>query len=205
MTGRAGVRDATAGPWPRPVRGQATVEFALVVPVVVVVALSLVQVGLVVHARVMVTHAAREGARVAAVGGTDGRVAEAVAVAGRLPPSRLRVFTDRSDGRVTVRVDYDAATRVPIVGALLGDVALTATATMRMERWSVTRERVGSETAHLARLPHTVPTLAAGRWFRGWTVERQRLRSCTILRVRRQGIRSGLRVSRCRWERECWV
>lgn len=149
--GRAGVRGATAGPGPRLGRGQATVEFALVVPVVVVVALALVQLGLVVHARVMVTHAAREGARVAAVGGTDGRVTEAVAVAGRLPPSRFRVFTDRSDGRVTVRVDYDAPTRVPIVGALIGDVVLTATATMRIERWSVTRDRVGSETTRYRR------------------------------------------------------
>ena len=40
---------------------------------------------------------------------------------------------DRAGGRATVRIDYDAPTDVAIVGELLGDVALSATATMRLE------------------------------------------------------------------------
>ena len=48
-------------------RGQSTVEFVLVVPVVFVVLLAFVQVGLVVFAQIGVTHTAREVARVLAV------------------------------------------------------------------------------------------------------------------------------------------
>ena len=59
-------------------RGQATVELVLVVPVLVVLALFLVQVGLVVRSLVLVHHAAREGVRVAAVGGDLERVRQAV-------------------------------------------------------------------------------------------------------------------------------
>ena len=53
--------------------------------------------------------------------------------AGGLSPSFVEVTVDRSGGRAIVRVDYDAPTDVPIVGALLGDVPLVATATMRLE------------------------------------------------------------------------
>ena len=48
-------------------RGQATVEFALIIPLVVVVLLAVVQIGLVVHAQLHVAHIAREVARAASV------------------------------------------------------------------------------------------------------------------------------------------
>ena len=48
-------------------RGQATVEFALVIPLVLVTLLGVVQVGLVAYAQLEVTHRAREAARVLAV------------------------------------------------------------------------------------------------------------------------------------------
>lgn len=115
-------------------RGQATIEAALLLPVVAIALLAVIQVGLLVHARVMVTHAAREGARVAATGGDHGDVAEAVVASGRLPPQRLDVDVVRSGGRATVVVRFDAPTNVPIVGALVRDVTLEAEATMRLER-----------------------------------------------------------------------
>lgn len=131
MTRRSGVRGTAAGSGRT--RGQATVELALLLPVIVVIGLAVVQVGLVVHARVMVTHAAREGARVAAVGGSDAEVARAAVAAGGLRPGRVEVSVERSGGRAVVRVVYQAATDVPLVGAFLADVALTASATMRLE------------------------------------------------------------------------
>ena len=48
-------------------RGTAAVEFALVLPLVLVVALALVQTGLLVRDRLLVETAARAGARAAAV------------------------------------------------------------------------------------------------------------------------------------------
>ena len=48
-------------------RGQATVELALTFPLVVLLLLMVVQLGLVIHAQLLAIHAAREGARAAAV------------------------------------------------------------------------------------------------------------------------------------------
>ena len=56
---------------PRPARGQATVEFVLVLPLVVVVCLAVVQVAVVARRDVLVAHAAREAARAAAVEADD--------------------------------------------------------------------------------------------------------------------------------------
>jgi Flp pilus assembly protein TadG len=117
--------------------GQTTVELALGLPFVVALLLALVQCGLLVRDRVLVTHAAREGARAAALDDDSEAVEQAAADAGPLDPERLRVTVDGRGGpgtRVTVQVAYRAPTALPLIGHLLGDVELTATATMRVER-----------------------------------------------------------------------
>jgi hypothetical protein len=116
--------------------GQSTVELALVLPFVALLALAIVQVAVVAHRQVVVVHAAREGARAAAVSDDDPAVAAARAVdrSGRLDRSRLAVQTRTTDREVSVAVTYRDPTDVPLVGVLLADAALTATATMRRER-----------------------------------------------------------------------
>lgn len=52
-------------------RGQAMVEFALILPVFILILLGIMEFGLVFHQYLVVTAASREGARVAALGGTD--------------------------------------------------------------------------------------------------------------------------------------
>ncbi len=130
---RMGGRGRPRGAASAPDRGQATVEAALLLPIVALVLLVVVQVGIVVHARVMVTHAAREGARIAAVGGSDNEIREAVAVAGDLPVHRFNVEVYRSDKRVTVEVVYHEVTAVPLVGEFFDSQKLTSTASMRLE------------------------------------------------------------------------
>ncbi len=127
MTNGRRVRGWSADP------GQASVEAALLVPFIVFALLAVAQIGVVVHSRVMVSHAAREGARVAAVGGSDDEIRRAVAVAGDLPLHRLTVDVHRSGGAATVTVHYLDPTSVPIVGSLLDDVELSALARMRLE------------------------------------------------------------------------
>ena len=114
-------------------RGQATVELVLVVPVLVVLALFLVQVGLVVRSLVLVHHAAREGVRVAAVGGDLERVREAVVGSSGLAPSATEVDLRIDGDLATVAVTYRDPTDVPLVGALLPEMSVTASATMRRE------------------------------------------------------------------------
>jgi Flp pilus assembly protein TadG len=115
---------------------QATVEAALVLPFVALLALVIVQVGLLVQDQILVTHAAREAARAAAVDSDPNAPTAAAAEATKLDANRLTVSVDGRAGRgsrVHVTVHYHAPTDVPLVGSLLGDVDLTADATMRVE------------------------------------------------------------------------
>jgi Flp pilus assembly protein TadG len=116
--------------------GQATVEVALLLPLVAAMLLAVVQVGLVVRDQVLVTHAAREAARAAAVDPTIDAAREGAEAAARLDPGRLDVVLGGSTdpgGRLTVTVRYRSPTAVPLVGSLIGDRTLTAEATMRVE------------------------------------------------------------------------
>ena len=96
--------------------------------------LAVVQVGLLVRARVLVTHAAREAVRSAAVGVADGEVRAAALAAADLDPRRLRVSVRRANGRATVELRYAEPTDVPLVGPLVGDAVFEARATMRLEQ-----------------------------------------------------------------------
>ena len=117
--------------------GQSTVEFALVLPLVFLVLLGLMQVGIVVHSHIGVTHTAREVARVLAVDPTADAHAAAVA-AGSLNPGGLSVEVtfeaSASAGRqlVVVQVDYSVPTVSRVLG-VAGDIVVSATAAMLVE------------------------------------------------------------------------
>ena len=94
--------------------GQSTVEVALLLPVVAALLLAVVQVGMVVRDPVLVTHAAREAARAAAVDPQADVAREAAVAAVRLDPGRLAVELSGSTdpgGRLTVTVRYRTTTR----------------------------------------------------------------------------------------------
>jgi hypothetical protein len=116
--------------------GQATVELALVLPVLVMLLMLVMQVGLVVRDQVMLIHAAREGARAAAVEDDPGAARTAALAGARLDPDRLEVTTRGRAGPgsyVTVTLTYPSLTDLPLVGRLVGDIELEASATMRVE------------------------------------------------------------------------
>ena len=114
------------------------VEFALVLPLLLVIALALVQVGLVIRDRLLVEEAARAGARAAAVESDPDAIARAArSAAPDLDPSTLGVAVTRQGGRgdpVTVTVTYASAIKVPLVSWLFGSaVAMRSTTTDRQE------------------------------------------------------------------------
>jgi Flp pilus assembly protein TadG len=118
--------------------GQAAVELALVLPLLALLLLAVVQVVLVARDQILVVHAARAGARHAAVDGDASAVRRAVhdAGAGGLDASRLTVEVSpvgRAGPLVTATVRYRAPTDVPLVGPLLPDVPLLARASMASE------------------------------------------------------------------------
>ncbi|HTG48712.1 MAG TPA: TadE/TadG family type IV pilus assembly protein [Actinomycetota bacterium] len=119
-------------------RGSAVVEFALVLPLVLILVLGLVQVGLVARDRLLVEAAARAGARAAAVQDDPAAIAAAAtAAAAGLDAGLVQVTTVRTGSRgdpVTVRVDYRDVFRVPLVEWLVGSgVTLSASGVERQE------------------------------------------------------------------------
>ncbi len=111
-------------------RGQATVELALVLPVLVLAAVAMLQVGLVIRDYVAVIHAAREAARAASVDGDPRRVVRRV-----LPGASVHVGARPEVGeQIEVEVEYRSVTDLPLVGPLFPDPTLHHSAVMRVER-----------------------------------------------------------------------
>jgi Flp pilus assembly protein TadG len=116
--------------------GQATVELAVALPLVVTLLLLVVQVGLVVRDQLLVVHAAREAARTAAVSRGGDAPAAAAARAGPLDAAALDTEIVEVPGHprlVRVHVRYRCRTDVPLIGALVPDLVLEATAVMSRE------------------------------------------------------------------------
>ena len=110
-------------------RGQATVEFALALPLVALVVLGILQVVVVARDQLAVDVAAHDAARAAAVAGAPAVAAQRAAErATTLRP--LRVSTRTSGSTVTVTVSYRNPTDVAIVGAAMGDIEVRASVTM---------------------------------------------------------------------------
>jgi Flp pilus assembly protein TadG len=118
-------------------RGQGIVEFALVLPVFLLLTLGTIELGWLVYSNHTLTSATREGARYAMVNGErSGDVADAVAVneviverAGRLGDNVNSTFISFSPdaepgSEVTVRATYDYQ---PIVGMMVGVSPMTLT------------------------------------------------------------------------------
>lgn len=119
-------------------RGQSSIEFALVLPIFLVLVLALAQVGLVVQAQISVTHTAREAARALAVD-PAADVAVIAVNASRLSAASTTVDVSFDaaavPGRqvVEVTVTYVVPHVSALVAPLVGDVAVSATASMLVE------------------------------------------------------------------------
>jgi Flp pilus assembly protein TadG len=113
-------------------RGQATVELALCLPLLFMFLLGIVQLVVIVRDQLAVQLAAREAARAAAVAVPSEAAAQGAATrAVALRP--LLVSTGVSIDTVTVTVSHVTHTDVPMIGALLPDITVSAKATMALE------------------------------------------------------------------------
>ncbi len=116
--------------------GQASVELALLLPIIVLVVLMVLEIGLTGRDIVRVTHASREAARAAATDAAPGAARRAAIASSGLNPDRVEVTVSGRAGpgsRVKVTIAYDLPTSIPLVGALIGHRTLRSTATMRVE------------------------------------------------------------------------
>jgi hypothetical protein len=119
-------------------RGSATVEFALVLPVLLVVTLALVQIGIIARDQLLLVGVARAAAREAAVSSDASAVRSAGESAGPgLDSSRMSIearWGASLGDVVSVDASYDVPLTVPLVDSLLPpSVHLSASAAMRQE------------------------------------------------------------------------
>lgn len=109
-------------------RGQATVEMALILPLLVLCVAGIVWVGQVMAMQVRVEHAAREGARAAAVEPVAAAAVAQAAVVRSIDDASVSINVGAELIEVTVTVQVGG---VPIIG--VGGRTLEADATMRRE------------------------------------------------------------------------
>jgi Flp pilus assembly protein TadG len=115
-------------------QGQSAVEFALVLPMILILMLGLLQLGVMVRDQIMVLGAAREGVRQAIVTPDRGVIEQAAARAApglRLAVEVVRGTSRGEPARVTVKT---SPAKLPLVGQMVGGLTLKGSATMRIER-----------------------------------------------------------------------
>jgi Flp pilus assembly protein TadG len=114
------------------------VEFALVLPILLLLVLAIVQVGVLGRDRLLLAQASRAGAREAAITDSASAVLDAATrAAPGLDPTRLRLTIERTGVRgapVTVSASYDVPVAAALAGWLLPSVVtLDAASTTRQE------------------------------------------------------------------------
>lgn len=121
-------------------KGASMVEFALVLPIMILLLLGIIDFGRVFHAYLTIDHAGREAARVASIGKFSEVVGTAVTKSGNLITEN-DVTVDYSDSEkksrgstVEVKINYEIKFLTPIIQPFFGDgFKLQDTTTMRIE------------------------------------------------------------------------
>ena len=122
-------------------QGQAIVEMALVLPLLLLLLFGIIEMGQVGYAYVTVSNAARSGVRVATTGGTDQDIQNAVIVAApTLSQTELTTIitpteTNRQSGQnVQVQVSYHVQLIIPLISSILPNpFPISSTLSMRVE------------------------------------------------------------------------
>lgn len=118
-------------------KGQSLVEFALVMPVFIVLLFGIMEFGRLWEVSNVMTSAAREGARVAAVTAPDveavTRTVQNILDAGQITDAEIQISGPNSDNEISVALtlDYEPMSGVIIPG--LTTLSITRSTTMRWE------------------------------------------------------------------------
>jgi Flp pilus assembly protein TadG len=106
--------------------GQSIVELAIVVPVLLLLAVGVFEFGRALHAYLTVTHAARDGARLAMdPTKEEGDIVQRAKDAASPLTVAPNVLSRTKGGRATVRVTYQFNTPVPLISQIWGGGPLT--------------------------------------------------------------------------------
>ena len=116
--------------------GQATVEFALVLPFLFLFSLSVVQVGSIANDQLALGHAARSAARAISLGDVTDQSANQIAtnaVDNTITLNNVRIDIELGDKFAQVALSYTRNINIPIIGRLINEVTLHSSATMPRE------------------------------------------------------------------------
>ncbi|WP_206810778.1 TadE/TadG family type IV pilus assembly protein [Paradesulfitobacterium ferrireducens] len=121
--------------------GQAALELALVIPLLLLLLFAVTEMGRVGYAYITVNNAARAGARVASVGGNDQDILTTIQnSASFLNPTSLMVQISpgesvRQSGEdVTIEVEYPVQLIIPVIqGVIPNPVVVSSRLSMRLE------------------------------------------------------------------------
>ncbi len=127
--------------WLRDDRGQALVEMALVLSILLLLLTGIVEFGRVLSAQLAVSHASREGARIGVVGAVDELISQrTMDAAGTLVSEKVIVEISPSPSerlrgaQLTVRVKYPVDIVMPFMNKILPDPYwVRGATTMRVE------------------------------------------------------------------------
>ncbi len=122
-------------------KGQSMVEFALVLPILIVLLVGIFEFGQIFNVYLQINHASREGARTGALLGTDTEIVQMVSDSSpTLDPTLMTVTITPSESSrtrgesVEVQVEYDYQVVVGLIGDIISDnINLTTQTTMRIE------------------------------------------------------------------------
>lgn len=122
-------------------RGQALVELALVLPLLILMIMGIMEFGRIYHSYLLITNAAREGARLGVVGETDSEIRTRVkdmAVSLNLTDSQISITPEESlrarGVPLTVKVEYEMDLITPVLDIIIpSPFPLSAKSTMRIE------------------------------------------------------------------------
>lgn len=122
-------------------KGQALVEFALILPILLLILMGIIQFGLVINAYLTISNVSREGARAAAVGTSYTDVDSLIiSSAPNLDSNKLTINISPSEGNrrsgetLTAHITYNYKLTVPIISSLFNNqIILNAETSMRIE------------------------------------------------------------------------
>jgi len=121
--------------------GQALIELALVLPIILIIVMGIVEFGRIFDTHLILLNASREGARISAVGGRDADIQEGViSVTPTLDPVRLNISIEPEEDlrqrgiQTRVGVSYNLEIICPVIDVVLPNpFEITAQTTMRVE------------------------------------------------------------------------
>ncbi len=125
-------------------QGQALVELALVLPILLLLLFGIIEYGRIMSAGLVVTHSARDAARFGAVGATDSEIIErirtktAATLYDASNPTKLTINTVRTmaggGNDIQVDVSYAVTLYMPIISSITGNpLTVKGSSVMRLE------------------------------------------------------------------------